>query len=116
MQEAQTAEELGRELRSGDGRVLRRRRRDIRLNLFSLGVLGGIALYQTGILKKLPEPGWGGFDAERVNGSAQAYPSAPRRRTRFLAWLASPRLRAWLGMGPGAPMAYASGNPHWHGI
>jgi hypothetical protein len=64
---------FGRELRSGSSRFLKRRRNIIGLAFFSSAVLGGIALYQTGILKKLPGPRWRGFDAEKVNGSAQAY-------------------------------------------
>ena len=68
-----SAEKLGRELRTGSGLFLKRRRKILGLAFFSCGVLGCIALYQTGILKKLPEPRWRGFDAEKVNGSAQAY-------------------------------------------
>ncbi len=36
-------------------------------------MLGGIALYQMGILKRLPGPPGRVFDAEKVNGSAEAY-------------------------------------------
>lgn len=35
--------------------------------------MGAIALYQTGLFKRPPEPKWSVFDAARVNGSAQAY-------------------------------------------
>ncbi|MEO7143474.1 MAG: vitamin K epoxide reductase family protein [Bryobacteraceae bacterium] len=68
-----TPGQLGRELRQGSGEYLRRRRGIVGLNLFSCAVLGGIALYQTGILKSLPGPRSRGFNAEKVNGSAQAY-------------------------------------------
>jgi hypothetical protein len=68
-----TPSQLGCELRSGSSRFLERRRNIIGLAFFSSAVLGGVALYQMGILKKLPGPRWRGFDAEKVNGSAQAY-------------------------------------------
>ena len=65
--------ELGRELRERSSPFLRRRRGILGLTLFSSAILAGVALYQTGILKKLPQPHWRGFDAEKVNGSAEAY-------------------------------------------
>ena len=65
--------ELGRELREGSGIYLKRRRGILGLTFFTSTVLAGVALYQTGIWKKLPEPRWSGFDAEKVNGSAEAY-------------------------------------------
>lgn len=66
-------EELGRELRTSSGAFLDRGRKIVKLTFFSCSVLGLIALYQTGILKKLPPSRWRAFDAEKVNGSAQAY-------------------------------------------
>ena len=65
--------ELGRELREGSNAFLKGRRRILGLTFFSSALLAGVALYQTGILKKLPQPRWPGFDTEKVNGSAQAY-------------------------------------------
>ncbi len=73
MQNHLAPDDLGRELRSGSSSFLKRRRGIIGLVFFSSGALGVIALYQMGILKKLPQPRWRGFDAEKVNGSAQAY-------------------------------------------
>jgi uncharacterized membrane protein len=70
---AENPAELGRQLREGSGAFLRRRRGILGLALFSSAVLAEVALYQTGILKKLPQPRWPGFDAEKVNGSAEAY-------------------------------------------
>lgn len=66
-------EELSSELREGSSGFLKHRRSILGLSLFSAGVMGGIALYQMGILKKLPEPRWIKFNAEKVNGSAEAY-------------------------------------------
>jgi Vitamin K epoxide reductase family len=68
-----SADELSRELRTGQGFFLNRRRKIVELCLFSSATLAGIALYQIGVLKKLPEPGWRGVDAGKVNGSTQAY-------------------------------------------
>ena len=70
---AATPIELGRELRGGSSAYLKRRRGILGLTFFTSAILAGIALYQTGILKKLPEPRWSGLDAEKVNGSAEAY-------------------------------------------
>jgi Vitamin K epoxide reductase family len=68
-----TPDELGRELREGYGPFLKRRRGIIGLCFFSCGVLGAVALYQIGILKKLPEPRGRAFDTAKVNGSGEAY-------------------------------------------
>jgi hypothetical protein len=64
---------LGCELRGGSSPFLRRRRSIVGLAFLSSTVLGGIALYQMGVLKKLPGPRWSGFDAEKVSRFSQAY-------------------------------------------
>ncbi len=68
-----TPEQLSADLREGSSTFLKHRRGIVGLSLFSAGVMGGIALYQMGILKKIPEPPLSRFDAERVNGSAEPY-------------------------------------------
>ena len=73
MQRQLSPEELGRELRQGYSPVLKRRRSIIGLSFFSCAVLGTIALYQIGVIKKLPEPSWKSFDTGKVNGSGEAY-------------------------------------------
>ncbi len=73
MQIRSAPEELGRELRQGHSPFLKRRRGIIGLSFFSCAVLGAVALYQIGILKKLPEPRWRGFNTGKVNGSGEAY-------------------------------------------
>ena len=65
--------EIGRELRLGSNPFLKRRRSVVGLALFSCAVLGVVALYQIGILKKLPQPPLRAFDTARVNGSGEAY-------------------------------------------
>lgn len=52
---------------------MRRRQGIVGLSILSVGAMGAIALYQTGIFKRPPEPKWSVFDAARVNGSEQAY-------------------------------------------
>jgi uncharacterized membrane protein len=65
--------ELGRALRSSDARYVKNRRWIVGLSVFSTAIMGGIGLYQMGILRNIPEPPWPRFDAKKVNGSAQAY-------------------------------------------
>jgi hypothetical protein len=65
--------ELGRGLRSGSSLFLRRRRGILGLTFFSSTLLSVTSLYQMGILERLPQPRWCGFNSEKVNGSAQAY-------------------------------------------
>ena len=70
---------LSRELREGDGRRLRRRRWAVGLSLAGTAMAQVVTLYQTGILKHLPDPpvpGPGGrplFDSDRVDASDYAY-------------------------------------------
>jgi hypothetical protein len=66
-------EELSRDLRHGYGPFLKRRRTIIGLSFFSCAVLGTVALYQIGVIKKLPEPRGKSFDTGKVNGSGEAY-------------------------------------------
>ncbi len=67
------AEELGRELRQSSDTYLKRRRSVVGLSLAAIVSMGVIALYQVGVLKHVPEPPLPGLDADKVNGSAQAY-------------------------------------------
>ena len=64
---------LSSELRQGSSEFLARRRGIVGLSLFSCAVLGAVALYQMGILKKLPQPNSSRFSSEKVHGSAVAY-------------------------------------------
>ncbi|HEV2419530.1 MAG TPA: vitamin K epoxide reductase family protein [Terriglobia bacterium] len=67
------AEALGHEMRESTDEHMKRRRGGVGLSLVSIASMGLIALYQTGILKHVPEPSLPGLDADKVNGSAQAY-------------------------------------------
>lgn len=91
---------LSQYLRKGDDPDLRRRRWVIGLSV--LGTTAGqlVALYQTGIIKHLPDPPprglWGLFDSDRVDASEYAYsrfssPDAPLMILTYgaTAWLAA---------------------------
>jgi hypothetical protein len=68
-----SATQLGRELRHGSGNFLEERRTAAALTILGMASLGVIALYQVGVIKRLPEPPLPALDSETVNGSAQAY-------------------------------------------
>jgi hypothetical protein len=68
-----TPRQLGQELRDGTDEFLAHRRVSAALALVSMASLGLIALYQLGVIKRLPEPPVPGLDAEKVNGSSEAY-------------------------------------------
>jgi hypothetical protein len=68
-----TAHALGLELRDGTDDFLAHRRTAATLALVSMASLAVVALYQLGVFKRLPEPALPALDAEKVNGSAEAY-------------------------------------------
>jgi uncharacterized membrane protein len=65
--------ELSRELRTSETPSLSRRRGVIGLSLTASAAMGIIAMYQTGLIKHLPEPPLRFFDADRVDASDEAY-------------------------------------------
>ncbi|MGD0443535.1 MAG: vitamin K epoxide reductase family protein [Edaphobacter sp.] len=73
MNDALSPEELSSDLREGSSKFLKRRRGVVGLSLFSVGVMGSIALYQMGILKTVPEPRLPGFNTDKVTSSPEAY-------------------------------------------
>ncbi len=68
-----TPRELSKELRQGSGAFLTQRRAVVGLALANVASMGLIALYQMGIIAHVPEPPLPRFDADRVNGSPDAY-------------------------------------------
>lgn len=66
-------QELRRELQTGDSPDLKWRRRIIGLSLFGAGVTAVISLFQTGILRRLPDAPFDSFDSEKVMSSDPAY-------------------------------------------
>jgi uncharacterized membrane protein len=67
------AARLSRELRRGGGEHLRRRRGVVALSLVSMSSMAVVVLYQMGMIRRIPEPPLPGLDAERVDGSPEAY-------------------------------------------
>ncbi len=70
---ADTPAQLRDELQHGDDEDLRRRRAIIGLSFVGMGALGVASLFQTGVIKHLPDPPIPGFDSDRVNSSDTAY-------------------------------------------
>lgn len=68
-----TAEAVSDQLRRGTDGYLDDRRRVAALALGSTGALGVVSLYQTGLLKHVPEPPLRFFDADKVDASGEAY-------------------------------------------
>ncbi len=68
-----TPQELSKELRTGAGDFLEERRGVIGLSLTAIGCMGLIALYQTGIIRRLPDLPLPLMDADKVDASPEAY-------------------------------------------
>jgi len=66
-------QQLSRELRLGTNPDLDRRRWIIGLSFVGAAVGKIVSLYQTGIVKHLPDPPVPGFDSDRVDASNYAY-------------------------------------------
>jgi hypothetical protein len=64
---------LSEELRTSRHPHLRRRRQVIALSFAAAGAMQVVALYQSGILRKMPEPDLPRLDADRVDASREAY-------------------------------------------
>ena len=67
------AERVSAELRTGGGEALRRRRRVAAMALSAIGSMGAVSAYQFGLVRHLPEPPLGIFDADAVDASGEAY-------------------------------------------
>ena len=68
-----TPRELSRQLRCERGTALQRRRGAAGLTLLAMAALGGISLYQLGIIDDLPEPPLPYLDTAAISGSPEAY-------------------------------------------
>lgn len=64
---------ISTQLRHNNSRSLSRRRGIVGLSLLAAGSMGLIALYQTGIIRHIPEPPLPRFDADKVVASEEAY-------------------------------------------
>lgn len=66
-------ERVSNDLRRHGGDLLDRRRRVAALSLAASGAMGVVAAYQNGLVRRIPEPPIGIFDAEAVDASGEAY-------------------------------------------
>jgi uncharacterized membrane protein len=67
------ARSFGRELREDESRAMWRRRAVVGLSLVGMGAMAAVSLFQTGVVKSLPDPPVAGFDSNKVNSSDTAY-------------------------------------------
>jgi hypothetical protein len=65
--------QLSHELRTDRSDHMRRRRGIVALSMTAAGSMGLIALYQIGLLKRIPEPPLPMLDADKVDASEEAY-------------------------------------------
>lgn len=66
-------QDLRRELQDGQNKNLKLRRGIIGLSLLGIGAMAAVSLFQTGIVKHLPDPPLPDFDSDKVNSSDTAY-------------------------------------------
>lgn len=82
-------QDLRRELQKGDNENLKLRRGIIALSLLGMGAMTAVSLFQTGIVKHLPDPPLPDFDSDKVNSSDTAYALGVPDGTISLAGLAA---------------------------
>ncbi len=68
-----SAERLRDELRFAHDPLVQRRRGIVALSLFSAAILGGVSLFQMGVIRRLPGSHGKHFDSDAVHGSVEAY-------------------------------------------
>lgn len=66
-------QQLRRELQKSNRSDLNLRRGVIGLSLLGMAAMTAVTLFQTGIVKHLPDPPIAGFDSDKVNSSDTAY-------------------------------------------
>lgn len=114
-----TPRQLSRELRGGSSPELVRRRWIIGLSMVGAAAAQIVSLFQTGIIKRLPDPPLPIFDSAKVDASDYAYkrlrsPDGPIMLVSYAitAWLAAAggerraRTMPWLPTLMGAKIAY----------
>ena len=84
-----STQEFRAELQQKKTEGLKRRRKIIGLSLLGMGAMTAVSLFQTGIIKHLPDPPIDGFDSDKVNSSDTAYALGVPDGTLSLASLAA---------------------------
>jgi hypothetical protein len=82
-------QQLRRELQGSNESDLNVRRAIIGLSLVGMGAMTAVSLFQTGIIKHLPDPPIKDFDSDKVNSSDTAYALGVPDGTLSLASLAA---------------------------
>lgn len=82
-------QQLRKELQNSEKPDVNLRRAVIGLSLLGIGAMTAVSLFQTGIVKHLPDPPIGGFDSDKVNSSDTAYALGVPDGTLSLASLAA---------------------------
>jgi uncharacterized membrane protein len=80
---------LREELQNSERSDVNLRRAVIGLSLLGIGAMTAVSLFQTGIVKQLPDPPIDGFDSDKVNSSDTAYALGVPDGTLSLASLAA---------------------------
>jgi uncharacterized membrane protein len=70
---SRAAERVSDDLRRGTGEALGARRRQMALMLASSAAMGVVTAYQSGLLRRLPDPPLPGIDSTKVDASGEAY-------------------------------------------
>ena len=70
---SQAAERVSDDLRRGGGIALRARRRQMAWMLAASGAMSVVTAYQSGLLRRLPDPPLPGVDSNKVDASGEAY-------------------------------------------
>jgi uncharacterized membrane protein len=83
------ARQLRKELQQGDSGDLQRRRWIIGLSLIGMASMAAVSLFQTGMVRHLPDPPLDSFNSDKVNSSRTAYQLGVPDGTVALAGLAA---------------------------
>lgn len=70
---SKAAERVSDDLRRGTGSTLRARRRQMAWMLAASGAMSVVTAYQSGLLRRLPDPPLPGVDSNKVDASGEAY-------------------------------------------
>lgn len=114
------ANALSRDLRTVQTPGLARRRGVVALSLTASAAMSVIALYQTGVIKHLPEPPLPFFDADRIDASDEAYKRfatpdsllglGSYAMTAGLAAMGGRDRARWISLATAAKVAFDAGN------
>lgn len=88
-QNSEEIDALRRDLQENRSKNMKTRRRIIGLSLLGMGAMAAVSLFQTGVIRHLPDPPLEDFDSDKVNSSDTAYALGVPDGTLSLASLAA---------------------------